>query len=197
MGEIDLRNEVVNLVNFIKDKDNPLLIANKISYFVSDALREEKINLYEAYLLNWEEIRFRRMSYIESGWNGKVRISTCLAILNQRMLAQVFKDNVAVSELKEWGLEALNLNGEKRAHYILDRYNTFLDAGKSPELLKELLKVRNRYQSLSDNDGPYHNEVFPYHFYSPEKILLDYDGNAYEQMIDEEIENLIIELNLK
>lgn len=192
-----MKNDVVNLINFIKDKDNPLLIANKISYFISDALREKKTNLYEAYLLNWEEIRFRRMSYIESGWNGRVRISTCLAILNQRMLAQVFQDNVAANKLKDWALEALNLNGEKREHYILDRYNTFLDANNSHELLKELLEIRNNYQSLSDNEGPYHNEVFPYHFYSPEKILLDCDGSTYEQIVDEEIENLIIELNLK
>ncbi|WP_459641300.1 hypothetical protein, partial [Flavobacterium sp. CGRL2] len=57
-------------------------------------------------------------------------------------------------------------------------------------------KVRNNYNHLNDDLGPYHIEVFPYHFYSPEKILLEKE-KSYDCNLGEQIENLIIYLNLK
>jgi len=195
MGEVNLKS-IENLINNVKATSNPSLIANKLSYWLSGTLRSARINLYEAYLINWEEIKFRRTSYVETAWNGKVRISTCLSILNQILLAKVFDDNNAISKLKSWGLEALKLNNEQRSHYILDKYRAFLEAYDSSELLTELLSVRTNYQNLSDNEGPFHNEVFPFHFYSPEKILLEKSYESYKKVLDKEIESLIVELNI-
>ena len=43
-------------------------------------------------------------------------------------------------------------------------------------LLRELLTVRENYATLSDEEGPYHVEVFPYHYFEPERILLEKIG---------------------
>lgn len=40
-------------------------------------------------------------------------------------------------------------------------------------LLRELLTVRENYATLSFNEWPYHVEEFPYHYYEPERILLE------------------------
>lgn len=193
-----MRDAVNNLISHIKQLDNPLIIAAEISYFISDAMREGKISLYEAYLLNWEEIKYRRMGYTQSAWNGKVRIATCLAILNQKLLAHIFHEQTGAELLKVWGLEAYKLNKENRAHYIMDRYQLFLESNDSPELLKKLLDTRNSYDELSDDEGPYHNEVFPYDDCSPEEILLGRNGQTeYKKHLDGVIEELIVELNMK
>jgi hypothetical protein len=198
MGAIALKDEVENLISHIKHEANPLIVANKISYFLSDALREGKVSLHEAYMLNWEEIKYRKMGYTQSAWNGRVRIATCLTILNQKLLAHIFDEQAGAEKLKSWGVEAYNLNNEKRSHYIMDRYSLFLDANDSPELLGKLLDTRNSYDGLSADEGPYHTEVFPYHFYSPEEILLEKNGQTeYKKNLDGAIEDLIVELNMK
>ncbi|GMK47065.1 hypothetical protein PghCCS26_41950 [Paenibacillus glycanilyticus] len=191
-----MNSEVEILISQIKNQINPIIIANKISHFVSDAMREGKISLYEAYMLNWEEIKHRRLGYIQRAWNGRVRIATCLAILNQKLLAHIFDEQPGAEELKAWGLEAYNLNIEQRTHYILDRYHLFLDTNGSQDLLGKLLDIRNSYDRLSDDNGPYHTEVFPYHFFSPEEILLGRkSGIELKKDLDESIEQLILELN--
>lgn len=198
MGEIVLVEEIETLKNIIKQESNPLVIANKISYFLSNALREDKISLFEAYLLNMEELRFRRMGYTQTTWNGRVRISTCLSIINQKLLSQIFGEDIVAEKLKGWGLEAYKLNKEKREHYIIDNFNLYLDAQNSPELLKKLVDVRKNYEKLSDDKGPFHNEVFPYHYYSPEDILLgNTEMNVLEKTLNSNIEELLVELNLK
>ena len=193
-----MKAEVESLISHIRNTDNPLIVANKISYFLSDALREGKISLYEAYVVNWEEIRFRRMGYTQPAWGGRVRIMTCLTLLNQKLLAHFFNDQLGVEKLRDWGLEANQLNNEKRPHYIMDRYNVFLDANDSTNLLEKLSDVRISYERLSDEDGPYHTEVFPYHYYSPEELLLGKSGQLEnKEGINEGIEKLIIELSIK
>jgi hypothetical protein len=192
-----LKNEVENLISHIKQEINPLIVANEISYFISDALRDGKISLYDAYMLNWEEIKYRRMGYTQSAWNDNVRIATCLAILNQKLLAHIFDEQIGAEKLNEWGLEAYNLNAEKRAHYIMDSYKLFLDAVQTPELLEKLLDTRKSYDDLSDTEGPYHTEVFPFDFYSPEEILLANSKTDNKKNLDRDIENLIVELNMK
>ncbi|BDU27619.1 MULTISPECIES: hypothetical protein [unclassified Flavobacterium] len=188
--------DIENFITTIDKINNPLLVANKISYFISDALRENTINLFEAYLLNLEEIKIRRIGYIQLSWNVNIQIRTCLAIINQLILAYYFGNIETIEMLKRWGLEAFNLNKEKRSHYIMDEYELFLNIKNSDNLLRELLKVRNNYNHLNDDLGPYHIEVFPYHFYSPEKILLEKE-KSYDCNLGEQIENLIIYLNLK
>lgn len=88
---------------------------------------------------------------------------------------------------------------EKRKHYIMNRYFEFLDSNENHLLLQDLLEIRNKYNTLSFDAGPYHNELFPYDFYIPEQLLLDDNiktkyCNAKE--LSKDIENLIVELNL-
>ena len=122
----------------IKNTDNPVMKAIRLSVHLSNMLKENQINIYEAYLLQGEIIHYRREGYTLPAWNDTVQISTCLAILNQRLLALAFKD---------------------------DKY-----AG----LLKEL---------------------FPYHYYEPEKILLDKQNLQNIKNVSKNIETLLVELN--
>lgn len=193
-----MKETIDDLIRLIKDEENPLIIANKISNFITNSFRQNKITLYEAYMLHFEEIRFRRLGYTQSVWNGRVRIAICLAILNQKLLAHIFDENKTAEKLEEWGLEAYKLNKENRTHYIMDTFNTFLASSCSTELLLRLLDIRKNYDQLSDDGGPYHNEVFPFDFYSPEEIIMGENKEFINKKnIDAEIEKLIIELNLR
>lgn len=49
---------------------------------------------------------------------------------------------------------------------------------------------------LSDEERPYHVEVFPYHYFEPEKILLEKRDMSREKNIRTEIETMLIELNI-
>jgi len=190
--------EVENLIEHIRIQNNPLVLANKISYFIADALKGDQLNLYTAYLLHWEEIRLRRIGYMKLSWGGKVRISTCLAILNQKLLAHMFDEHAGAETLGDWGEEASRLNRENRPHYIMDNYIRYLHAVDSPELLEKLQRVRDRYDTLSDEEGPYHTEVFPYHYYRPEELLLQKTGQVESRKnLDDEVEKIINELYMK
>lgn len=37
-----------NVIMDIKSNDNPLIIANKLSWFLTDSLRNESVNIYES-----------------------------------------------------------------------------------------------------------------------------------------------------
>ena len=163
----------------------------------SDCLKLNKLSIYEAYLLQWEIINYSRNGYILPAWNGRVQISTCLAILNQKLLALVFNDKNCEKKLEDWGKEALNLCCERRTHYIMDRYIDFLHIrDNDTSLLRTLLNVRENYATMSDNDGPYHVEVFPYHYFQPERILLEKMDIDKEKNISTDIETILIELNV-
>lgn len=187
------------LLEEIKKESNPLNIAVEISSFVADFLQNGEISLYEAYSVYWEVIKYERMGYLQLTHRNSVRITTCITILNQKLLADIFDDRAASNKLKEWAVEAYKLNKEKRHHYIMDRFMEFLNANENPKLLEELLQVRKNYDKLSFDDGPYHNEEIPYDCYSFEEILLDNESlrNFREnKTLSEEIENLIVEINL-
>jgi hypothetical protein len=188
------QDDVDGLINNIKSTADPLLIANKISYFISDAFRENQITLYEAYVLNLEIIKLNRISYTQPAWNRNVRISTCLTILNQYLLAKIFDNSEGAKMLEKIALDAFEVNKEKRPHYIMDQYKSYFETNNIEKLLQELLDIRNNYGNLSDDVGPYHIEIFPYHFYSPEKILLE-KSNSLNQIISKEVENILIYLN--
>ncbi len=63
------------------------------------------------------------------------------------------------NQLREWGMEALQLCGEKRPHYILNKYVEFINFSRNCDmLLQELSDVRKHYTLLSNEEGPYHVE---------------------------------------
>ena len=190
-------NDVREMICSLNKTGNPIVKAKKISFYLSDLLKQNEINLYEAYLLNKEIIKHTREGYILPVWNGRVQISTCIGILNQRLLAIAFGDSDYSKQLLEWGEDAMRLCAEKRSHYIMDKYFDFLNIEDgSHDLLQKLLSVREKYAILDNNDGPFHTEVFPYHYYEPEKILLDGIGLESERKISEDIEKLLLKLNM-
>lgn len=197
MGEIIMKNNVDEIISNLKKVENPIVKAKKISFYLSDLLKQNEVNLYEAYLLNREIINYAREWYILPAWNGRVQILTCISILNQRLLALAFGDSACAKQLQEWGEEAMRLCAEKRSHYIMDKYLEFLNVEDgSDDLLQELLSIREKQAILDNNKGPFHTEVFPYHYYEPEKFLLDGGDLESERKISEDIEKLLIELNM-
>lgn len=191
-----MKKDIDQILQDVRNTDNPVIKAIRLSVHLSKMLKENEINIYEAYLLHGEIINYRREGYILPAWNGTVQISTCLAILNQRLLALAFKDDKYADLLKEFGIEALHLCKEKRAHYVMDSYVEFINIkDQSNNLLQKLCSIRENYNSLSDDEGPYHVEEFPYHYYEPEKILLGTKDMQNEKSISADIETLLIELN--
>ena len=200
-------NEYYNkILQDVRNTDNPTIKAIRLSVHLSDMLRENKINIYEAYLLQGEIISCRREGYMLPAWGSTVQCSTvqcstvqisdCIAILNQRLLALVFKDYKYADLLKDFGIEALHLCKEKRAHYIMDDYMEFININAGADsLLYKLYNVRQNYNSLSDGEGPFHVEEFPYHYCEPEKILLGKEKLQSMKSISGDIETLLIELN--
>ena len=172
---IENRDRISELISNLTKISNPTLIAYRLSDFIVAGLSEKTVNLYEAYLLNNEVIRFFRLGYTQVAWPHGVQISTCLKIISQCFLAYYFNDESNIRKLECWGREAYKLNRENRPHYIMGRFFEFLDAANSPELLTELQNIRAASPNLSFNKGPYHNEVFPYDFFSPELLLLEKD----------------------
>ena len=192
-----MKDDMESLINKIKTRVNPSIIADDISSFVINSLREDKINIYEAYMINMEVLRFARLGYIQPAWEKKVGIDECLSILNQKLLAHVFQEYASAEKLKEWGLEAYSRYNLIRHHYIMEEYILYLDANNSTQLLDKLQTNRVYYQELRFDDGPYHVEVFPYHYFSPEKELLENMGKTeYDKSLSEDIEDLIVELNM-
>lgn len=187
----------LELIQEMKETDNPILKAARLSFYISDGLKNRKLHLYEAYLLQQEVICFSRDGYLLPAWNGKVHISTCLTLLNQRLLAQVFHDTDYVRMLMQYGAEAFRLCAEKRKHYIMDRYHDYmnLDCGQE-DLLTRMLAVRESYGSLGDDGGPFHVEVFPWHYFEPERILLENKDLSSEKYISEDTERILIECNI-
>lgn len=180
----------------IKETGNPALKAQRITSYITDGFKKQKLNLYEAYLLHWEVLYNTRESYLLPAWNRRVQISTCLALLNHKLLALAFHDGDCAKQSEQWGMEAFALCAEKRAHYIMDRYRDFIRIDyDSKDLLKEMLTIRETYHVMSDSQGPYLIEVFPYHYFAPEKFLLDNTDLSKEKVIGEEVETILITLN--
>lgn len=195
-------NEYYNkILQDVRNIDNPAIKAIRLSVHLSDMLKENKINIYEAYLLQGEVISHRREGYMLPAWGSTVQCSTvqisdCIAILNQRLLALVFKDYKYADLLKDFGIEALHLCKEKRAHYIMDDYMEFININAGADsLLYKLYNARQNYNSLSGEEGPFHVEEFPYHYCEPEKILLGKENLQSMKSISGDIETLLIELN--
>lgn len=190
-------NNVKRVIQSVKNINNPTVKAKNLSFYLSDCLKIKKINIYEAYLLQWEIINYSRDGYILPAWNGRVQISTCLAILNQKLLALIFNDVNCAKQLENWGEEALDLCCERRTHYIMDRYIEFLNVRPDDtSLLRDLLTVRDNYATLNDSEGPYHVEVFPYHYFEPERMLLEKINMNKEKSIGIDTETMLIELNV-
>ncbi len=191
-----LEEKVKTLVENVRVTINPGSRSLEISVFVSKALREKEINLYEAYLVSGMKMEFTRLSYIQPAWSNRVRISILLELLNLRLLAAAFEEKDEERRWTEYAKEAFSLNQEKRSHYILDHYQEYLKETIPPEFLQTLKDVRASRSKPFDN-GPYHTDLFPYNKCKCEELLLQ--GKTLprrNKKICGSIENLLAELAL-
>lgn len=164
--------------------------------YLRDARKDQQITLYEYYLVETERVSFEHQAYVQPGWPDRVRISHLIRLLNMKMLALLFQEQEAAEMWDAWGMEAYRLNQEKRPHYILDDYPTFLRTEQDPAVLSKLLAKRKSRRKPFDN-GPYHDECFPWDWCVYEEMLLEgrYFGQE-DKKISGEIEELLAELYL-
>lgn len=164
--------------------------------YLRDARKDQQITLYEYYLVETERVSFEHQACVQPGWPDRVRISHLIRLLNMKMLALLFQEREAAEMWDAWGMEAYRLNQEKRPHYILDDYPTYLRAEQDPAVLSKLLAKRKSRRKPFDN-GPYHDECFPWDWCVYEEMLLEgrYFGQE-DKKIGGEIEELLAELYL-
>ncbi len=192
-----MENDNIKLIQEVKSVAKPNMKAIKLTWYVTDLLKKGTLTIYEAYLLYGEILKYKREGYKLPAWNGRVQISDCLEIINQRLLAIAFGEQEYAEVLKNWGREAFQLCKEKRTHYIMDRFEEFINMDENNEaLLQELLDVRKKYTKLNFNKGPYHVEAFPYHYFEPERILLEKRDLTSEKVMSKDVETILVELSI-
>lgn len=189
-----LREKNIKLLEKLNETEVPAVRYNRITFYAGNAWRDGQINLYEEYLLTAEALAFERQAYLLPAWYQKADISNLVQLLNMKMMALLFGDEAGAKKWDAWGMEAYGLNQEKRPHYILDRFPDFLRAEDDPQLLEELLKVRNSRRHPFDK-GPYHNEHYPFGNCAYEERLLkkDYFPEA-EKVMSGDIEDILVEI---
>lgn len=188
-------NNINVIIDELKSTNHPSVRASILSKYISQSLLNKCINLYEAYLLNWEKINYEREAYVQPAWNKKVQITNCISILNMKMVAYLLNDQLSVIKLSDWALEAYNMNQEKRSHYIMDNYEIYLHAYNDGMLLTKLLSIRSN--KISFNDGPFHSEIFPYEYCLFEEYLINkmFFGDS-EKYVSNSVEDLLVEISL-
>ncbi|WP_395748310.1 hypothetical protein [Prosthecobacter sp.] len=178
---------------------HPGINASHITWYVTDRLKAGTINLYSAYLLMHEALRFERLLYLQSGWKQTLEISGLLDIYYDHITARALGCTVEADESADWFLADTPLLKEKRKHFLTDR----LAEGKS--LLADaafhrlLADLRRRYDSLPDAQGPYPQGAFPFHLAAPELELLQPGSQpafAPGQELDAESADFYVQLQL-
>lgn len=177
--------------------DHPAILALNLDVYVSDRLRGSDLDLYSAFLLSMDAARIRRLAYRQPAWQQTLSISGLLALLMLALTARALRMDQPYQRLEQWFLEDVPLLAERRQHFLVNR----LDARESPfndeALLTEMAEMRRDYNSLSDDDGPYPNEVFPWDHAAPERELLNVGSEPAfqgEQVLDAEICEILVEL---
>jgi hypothetical protein len=187
----------MNLFN-LDNELNPLIVSNKIKRFVSSGLKDGTLNLYSAYSLNLEAIRIKRLGYHQSAWNYHLPISGIIALYMHYLCSLAFEDSTVSEIVMTWLKEDMILLKENRRHYITDILKKNIEPIPSDKWLEKLSSVRLNYDSLSDDDGPYHNEEFPYHYASPEGALLKKKEREkfQKRIVSPLVEDIIVSINL-
>ena len=175
---------------------NPVIVADSIRQFISEGLHHEQLSLYSAFLLNQDELGLRRMGYRQVAWGYQLHLSGVLALFMQYLFGLSIGETRAVKGVAAWLEEDLPLLGNWRNHYIRKHLDLLQLTEPSSECLAELSQIRSLYQQLSYDDGPYHTEVFPYDYYSPEDVLLGRSTSTIEKNeIEPEVEELILKIS--
>lgn len=177
--------------------DHPLIQADELQVYISSRLRDGSVDLYSAFLLQHEGLRIRRNGYLQPAWNYTLSISGLLQIYMICLTARAFGADRMTSVAEDWFSEDIALLQERRPHFFTDRLSVGRSLTTDGAFLQLLSDMRDRYQSLSDDDGPFHVEVFPWDYAAPERELLKPGSQpqfGQTSPVDPEIENLIVAL---
>ena len=153
-------------------ESNPLIVADAVGLFISDGLRNENVSLSSAFLLNQDALRLRRLGYRQPAWQSQLSLSGVLALYMQYLFGMTVGEISIVKTVAVWLEEDVPLLGDTRNHYIKEFLARMPLIEPSTKQLIDLSRIRSKYDVLSDDDGPFHTEVFPYDYYSPEDVLL-------------------------
>ena len=177
-------------------EENPLIVADAVRQYISDQLRQDGISLYSAFLLNQDELSLRRIGYRQPAWCHQLSLSGVLALYMQYLFALAVGEASTAGTIAAWLKEDSPLLGIQRNHYIENHIADLSQTEPTAERLIELSRIRSQYAELSDADGPFHTEVFPYDYYSPEDALLGNSTTKVEKgALEAEVENLMLELS--
>ena len=178
-------------------EENPLIVADAVRFFISDRLRDGSISLYSAFLLNQDELSLRRSGYRQPAWCHPLSLSGVLALYMQYLFGLAIGEAKITSSVAAWLEEDISLLDTERKHYIREYVARLPKIEPTREHLIELSRIRSQYEELSDDDGPYHTEVFPYDYFSPEDALLGASTTSVEKgEIDKEVEEIMLKLGV-
>jgi hypothetical protein len=167
----------------IATASNPSTQANEVRRAIVRGIRDSSLTLYEGYQLHCEAIRIERIAYTQSAWGRQLSISGLLSIVMHALTAKAFGLNDAASNYERWYVDDFPLLGERRPHFLTTAYpgnsGWIADVG----FLQHIHTTRVNYDKLSDDDGPYAIEVFPYDFAAPERVLLGDPVSVFEHSV--------------
>lgn len=161
--------EIEELRQSIKDELNPALVATELGFFVSDALKDRSITLYEALYLKDLEYSLLIDASEKTSWKYTVGISLLLSLELLYSLSLCFEENSLANAIKGKLSRAFVRLDEQRDHYAKEVASAILE-GDSQSALKRL--SASRCGAKPFKNGPYNNEVFPWDIISPEDEVL-------------------------
>lgn len=177
--------------------DHPLIQADDLHFYISDRLRDGSVDLYSAFLLAHEALRIGRNGYLEPAWNHNLSISGLLRVFMHSLTARAFGAAALATIAEDWFINDISHLHERRPHFFTDRLSEGPALITKREFLQSLFEMREHYDSLNDDDGPFHVEVFPWHHATPEgELLLPGSQPEFRRSgsVDAEVEDLIAEL---
>ena len=177
--------------------DHPLIQADELSIYISSRLRDGGVDLYSAFLLEHEARRIRRNGYLQPAWNHRLSISGLLQIYMLCLTASAFGADKMAAAAEDWFRDDISRLQEPRTHFFADRLSDGRALITDGAFLQLLSEMRDRYDSLNDDEGPFHVEVFPWDYAAPERELLKPGSQAQFRQtspVDPEIGDLIVEL---
>lgn len=179
------------------DRDKPKAQQTELDVYIYGRMRDGNLDLYSAFLLAHEALRIGRQAYLQSAWGWKVTIRRLLDVYMHGLTARAFGVQGIVSIADGWFIDDSSGLEEHRPHFFTSRLADGLSLFTNLEFLQSLSEMRDKYDSLDDDDGPYHIEVFPAHYAAPERELLQPGSQPQfriPEKTDPEIEDLIVEL---
>ena len=177
--------------------DYPRVQAGTVSQYVSDRIQAGDIDLYSAFQLEHEATRIHRLSYRQPAWGWTVGIRDLQKIFMLGLTARGLGCDRQAEIAETWFMDDSALLDEKREHHFIDRLADGRSLFTDRRLLEQLAVIRRDYDRLSDGDGPYHVEVFPYDFAEPENDILNAGSRRefkHSGVMDSEVEEVLVEL---